>query len=141
MWFKLYSFVLLLIPGILHSQIKTEIINELVKLKDTNATGYYLGKMDINPFSPVLEAHFSIQDTSYIIINITDTLGKKILTLFENILSKGLYEIKLTELNTHGGLLKRGIYFLTLEAKYPYLNKTDNNRSIYFYSRAKFLFL
>lgn len=79
-------------------------------IQDTNKE--FLSENFPNPFSDVTTIKFTIPEDSYVTIEITDLLGKKIRTLISEYLRSGMHQI---DMSAKG--LKAGVYNYTLKAK------------------------
>ncbi len=64
-----------------------------------------------NPFNPVTKIRFSINGNYYVTLKIYDILGKEIVTLFNNNLSAGNYEIEWNASN-----VPSGVYYYRFQA-------------------------
>lgn len=62
-----------------------------------------------NPFNPTTNIKYSIPTSSYIVIDVFNTLGQKVQTLFEGIKNRGEYSIQF-----NGANLSSGTYFVQL---------------------------
>lgn len=80
------------------------------KNEEITPESYKLVQNYPNPFNSSTIIKYSIADTRFIQINIYDILGKKIVTLVNQIQNSGIHEI-----NFDGTNLNSGVYFYSLE--------------------------
>ena len=62
-----------------------------------------------NPFKPITTIKYEISERSNVVVKVYNTLGQKIITLTDEILSTGIYENKFD-----GGEINSGVYFAVL---------------------------
>jgi hypothetical protein len=84
-----------------------------------------------NPFNPTTIIKFGLPVTSYVTLEVYNTLGERVTQLINEIKDAGIYEIK-WNLNTAGGLVS-AVYIYTIYAK------AENEHKIFRTSRKMML--
>ncbi|MDG1223624.1 MAG: carbohydrate-binding protein, partial [Candidatus Marinimicrobia bacterium] len=70
-----------------------------------------------NPFNPSTKIQYELPKETFVIINIFDLKGAKIMSLVNSKQSAGFKEISWNGLNSLGSPLPAGLYFLTIQTK------------------------
>lgn len=81
------------------------------KTGTVNVSEYSLGQNYPNPFNPSTKIKFSIKENAFTSLNVYDVTGKNILTLVNQIMEPGYYDLTL-----NANELSAGIYFYALES-------------------------
>ncbi len=79
-------------------------------------TEYKLNQNYPNPFNPSTKINFAIPEVSDVRLNIYNLLGQTIITLVEDQLAPGRYEIKWNGLDASNQQVASGVYFYELKA-------------------------
>ncbi len=97
--------------GIGISEVGT--ISSITGIEDENTThvGYRLNQNYPNPFNPSTEISFSLAKSSFVIMEIYNSLGQKVAALINNKMNSGSYKVKFNASN-----LSSGIYYYKIQA-------------------------
>ena len=68
-----------------------------------------------NPFNPVTNLEFGISDLGFVSLKVYDLLGKEVMTLVNEKLSPGTYEVEFSATGGGSGLTS-GVYFYRITA-------------------------
>lgn len=115
------------------------LMKQNVKQIKSSSDGYYLSRLGINPFSPVFENTFGLNDSSRVLVYIMNNSGQIIKSLFKGVLSKGVFRISWENINEEGDTFQQGIYFLSLEVVYPPEEPNELTDEFLFRGKVKFL--
>ncbi len=69
-----------------------------------------------NPFNPSTNISFGLPQTSYVLLEIFDTMGKRVATLADQILQAGVHICRWDGSNSSGYPVTAGVYFCRLQA-------------------------
>jgi hypothetical protein len=69
-----------------------------------------------NPFNPATTIMFNVSEPSHITLRIFDILGKEILTLMDDSLNPGKYQIVWDSIDESGQAVTSGVYFVYLQS-------------------------
>ncbi len=88
-------------------------ISSITGIEDENTTlvEYELGQNYPNPFNPVTKMNFSLSKSSFVTLEVYNSLGQKVTTLINNKLNSGSYKVKF-----NGSKLSSGIYYYKIQA-------------------------
>jgi len=97
--------------GIGISEVGT--ISSITGIEDENTTpvGYCLNQNYPNPFNPSTEISFSLAKSSFVNLEIYNSLGQKVAALINNKMNPGSYIVKFNASN-----LSSGIYYYKIQA-------------------------
>ncbi len=100
--------------GLVAAIINGDTLGRFTDIKDQKFVQnlYNLSQNYPNPFNPVTNINFSIPQTEYVEINIYNSLGQKVQTILNNIISSGFHNIQLD-----GGKFSSGIYFYQIKTQ------------------------
>ncbi|MCB0294611.1 MAG: hypothetical protein KDG51_05125 [Calditrichaeota bacterium] len=113
--FRIIFFFLLIFPSVQYGQGVTNESDTYVKMEnDSIPHQYFLKKMGINPFSPVLNTTFGISDSCHVKVFITsDAIKDTTIILFDGILRPATYVIQWTGKNKLNERAESGLYFIS----------------------------
>ena len=88
-------------------------ISSITGIEDENASpvGYHLNQNYPNPFNPSTEISFSLAKSSFVTLEVYNSLGQKVAALINNKMNPGRYKEKFNALG-----LSSGIYYYRIEA-------------------------
>lgn len=88
-------------------------ISSITGIEDENTrpAGYCLNQNYPNPFNPSTEISFSLAKSSFVIMEIYNSLGQKVVVLINNKMNSGSYKVKFNASN-----LSSGIYYYKIQA-------------------------
>jgi len=88
-------------------------ISSITGIEETNTApvGYILRQNYPNPFNPGTEISFSLAKSSFVTLEIYNSLGQKLATLINNELNSGSHKIKF-----NASHLSSGIYYYKIQA-------------------------
>jgi hypothetical protein len=97
--------------GIGISEVGT--ISSITAIEDENTSpvGYFLNQNYPNPFNPSTEISFSLAKSSFVTLEVYNSLGQKIITLVNTKMNPGHHELKFEANN-----LPSGIYYYKIRA-------------------------
>ncbi len=84
--------------------------------KETARQKFELKQNYPNPFNPTTTIWFSLSKESFISINVTDILGRRIKTLVNDKYKDGNYQIDWDGKNDSGVMMNSGVYFISLQS-------------------------
>jgi hypothetical protein len=106
--------------GIIHGAVRSEEASPLAIEKNYNTRvlpdSWTLNQNYPNPFNPLTKIRFTIPQTEKVKIQIFNSVGQLVETLFENELKAGLHEVEFSAYS-----LPSGLYFYRLQAGH-YMN-------------------
>ncbi len=88
-------------------------ISSITGIEDENTTlvEHELGQNYPHPFNPVTKMNFSLSKSSFVTLEVYNSLGQKVTTLINNKLNSGSYKVKF-----NGSKLSSGIYYYKIQA-------------------------
>jgi hypothetical protein len=88
-------------------------IGSIAGIEDENTTpvGYRLNQNYPNPFNPSTDISFSLAKSSFVILEVYNSLGQKVAVLINNKMNPGSYKVKFNASN-----LSSGIYYYKIQA-------------------------
>ena len=91
---------------------------DLVQIENNNITGLIttLGNNYPNPFSSETQINFSLEKSSYVIIEVFDIKGQKVCNLIDKNLSSGDYFVKWNAKDKSEKNIPSGMYFVKMKA-------------------------
>jgi hypothetical protein len=88
-------------------------IGSIAGIEDENTTPveYRLNQNYPNPFNPTTDISFSLAKSSFVILEVYNSLGQKVAVLINNKMNPGSYKVKFNASN-----LSSGIYYYKIQA-------------------------
>lgn len=88
-------------------------ISSITGIEDENTTpvGYFLNQNYPNPFNPSTEISFQLAKSSFVNLEIYNSLGQKVASLINKKMNSGSYHVKFNASN-----LSSGIYYYKIQA-------------------------
>lgn len=88
-------------------------ISSITGIEDENTSpvGYFLNQNYPNPFNPSTEISFSLAKSSFVTLEVYNSLGQKVAALINDKMNPGSYKVKFNASN-----LSSGIYYYKIQA-------------------------
>jgi hypothetical protein len=97
--------------GIGISEVGTISSITAIEAENTSPAGYFLNQNYPNPFNPSTEISFSLAKSSFVTLEVYNSLGQKVAVLINNKMNSGHHELKFEANN-----LPSGIYYYKIRA-------------------------
>ena len=93
-----------------------EVHDHAIDLIGALPESYELARNYPNPFNPATNVEFALPSDSHVAITVFDVLGRKVITLLDEVRPAGYYAQRWEGRNSSGSRVASGVYFLRMEA-------------------------